>query len=362
MTNAKHIATAVAWLERAQDTTRDGGVAAWFSLVSGWRPSYIETTGYIINTFLDCAEYLQDKTLVVRAIKMADFLLEMQLESGGYRTAVPSVKEISEPTVFNTGQDLLGLSAIYSHTKNKKYLDSCVRASDFLCEIQGLDGSWVQNTYGSTKHTYHTRVALGLLKVHQISGKIRYKTAAIKNLDWAIGNQLENGWFSYNQLPPPNISVPYTHTIAYAIEGLFWSGKLLKNKKYINAAQKGALHLAKYYLKHNFLPGTFDQNWHSSDKYSCLTGDAQISLIWAELYNLTNNEIYARAAKRMNKYLRSIQRLRSPLSGIRGAIPGSSPLWGDILRNTGYCRLAYLNWATKFYIDALLAEEKYLTK
>src|SRR3989344_2644528 len=353
MNSHQHIESAITWLKNAQDATPDGGVSAWFSLLTGWRSSYIETTGYIINTFLDCAEYLRDPSLVERAIRMADFLLEMQLKSGGYRTSVPSDRKVSEPTVFNTGQDLLGLTNIYTLTKENKYLDSCIKAADFLCDIQESDGSWKKNTYGSTKHTYHTRVAWGLLKVFQISGNNRYKTSAIKNLEWAMSNQLDNGWFAHNELPPPNISVPYTHTISYAIEGLFWSGKLLHNKKFISAAQKGALPLAKYYLENKFLPGTFDQNWHSNNRYSCVTGDAQISLIWAELFNLTKDTIYSQAVRNMNSYLRSLQHTHSPLKGICGALPGSDPLWGDIWRNQGYCRLTYLNWATKFYIDAL---------
>src|SRR5262245_6481333 len=48
---------AVEWLCRAQDssTSKDGGVARHFSLISGWGPSYPETTGYIAPTLLDCA-------------------------------------------------------------------------------------------------------------------------------------------------------------------------------------------------------------------------------------------------------------------------------------------------------------------
>ncbi len=48
------IDAAAAWLATAQDcsTTKDGGVAHHFSLISGWRPSYPETTGYIVPTIL----------------------------------------------------------------------------------------------------------------------------------------------------------------------------------------------------------------------------------------------------------------------------------------------------------------------
>ena len=36
---------------------------------------------------------------------------------------------------------------------------------------------------------------------------------------------------------------------------------------------------------------------------------------------------------------------------IKGAISGSYPIWGE------YQRLAFPNWATKFFVDALLLEE-----
>jgi hypothetical protein len=42
------------WILRAQDNsvTADGGVAAYYSLRTGWSSSYPETTGYIVPTLL----------------------------------------------------------------------------------------------------------------------------------------------------------------------------------------------------------------------------------------------------------------------------------------------------------------------
>src|SRR3989344_424222 len=234
------IRAALGWLKRAQDVTGDGGVSAWYSLWNGWQPSYIETTGYIINTFLDCAEYVNDDELKVRAQIMANFLVSMQHPTGGYRAAVPSKSEKSDPVVFNTGQDLLGMTDIYSLTKKKLYLNSLTKAANFLVSIQETDGSWIKYNYGQKNHVYDTRVAWSLLKVADIYrslGKLKetqfYRQAAIRNLDWALTFQQNNGWLSNNELPPPNLQLPYTHTIAYALEGLLWSGLLLKRKKYL---------------------------------------------------------------------------------------------------------------------------------
>lgn len=348
------------WLSRAQDVTGDGGVSAWYSLLTGWQPSYIETTGYIINTFFDYAEYLADEQLFQRAIKMADFLLEMQLPSGAYRVAVPTVSSEEKVVVFDMGQDLLGMTQAFETTQDSRYQESSINAATFLCDIQESDGSWIKHTFGNTTHTYHTRVAWGLLKVHAISGIEKFKQAAILNLEWASQNQFANGWLDNNHFPPPHQPEPFTHAISYAIEGFLWSGLLLQDPKYIKIALRAALPLAKYYLQNNFLPGTFNHHWHSDDNYSCLTGNAQLSLVWLTLFSLTKDGRLYQAGIRMNEYLKRQQHLKLPFTPIRGAIGGSDPLWGDLLKGRGYCRLAYPNWATKFFLDALLAEDKIL--
>ena len=356
--NSVHISQAIEWLKRAQDISTDGGVAAWYSLITGWAPSYIETTGYIIDTFLDTAKYLDDQQLVKRAIKMADFLLAMQLKSGGLRTHVLSHRRISPPTVFNTGQDLLGLTSIYQVTKRRKYLAAARRAADFLCGIQEKNGAWLKYTYGSMVHTYHTRVAWGLLKVHRLTKEPQYKLAAMKNLDWAVNNQQTNGWFSQNQLPPPNPKVPYTHTISYAIEGLLWSGLLLRNKKYIQAAVKGAQPLVNITLKNQMLMASYDSNWQTRDHYSCLTGTAQLALIFLKIYQVNHIKRYKSAGLKLINWLKTIQSFTSTNPNINGAVKGSWPIYGDLLKNSGYCRLAYPNWAVKFFVDALLEAER----
>lgn len=353
-----HIESALQWLKKAQDTSKDGGVAAWYSLITGWQTSYIETTGYIINTFLEAEKFFNDPEYLARAIKMGDFLVSMQHATGGFRTHVPEVRQDSEPTVFNTGQDIIGLTELYTRTKNKKYLASAIKAADFLVSIQETNGSWLLYTFGNKTHVYHSRVAWSLLLVWKITKVAKYKTAAIKNLDWALTFQQKNGWFQNNELPRPNIQLPYTHTISYAIEGLLWSGIILKNKKYITAAELGSKPILDHYLKHNFVPGTFDHQWQSNDGYTCLTGDSQLALVWLELYRQTNKTEFLLGGKKILKYLRRIQDKGSIFSEIKGSLPGSWPIWGDLLKNTGYCRLAYLNWSTKFYIDALFLEKK----
>jgi uncharacterized protein YyaL (SSP411 family) len=293
---------------------------------------------------------------------MADFVISMQLPEGGFRTRTPQEDENSLPTVFNTGQDLFGLAATYKQTKKEKYRESGYKAANFLTSIQEKNGSWIKFTYGNTTHTYHTRVALGILMIYEITKDQKLKKSAIKSLNWASLNQLKNGWLKNCHMPSPNPADPYSHTYSYAIEGFLDSGILLNEDRWIKIAAKAAEPLLRVYLKNNFMPAIINKNWNKTERFTCLTGNAQISRVWLKLFSFTGNKDYMEGALRMNYYLKSTQDIQNEDKNIKGGIKGSQPIFGDLFKNKGYCRMAYLNWATKFFIDALLEEEDILTK
>lgn len=352
---SKHLEAGLSWMKRAQDYPNDGGVSAWYSMIDGWRPSYVETTGYIIETFIKAAKVLDSSEYLLRAEKMGNFLIAQQLPSGGYRSHTKRQKKESRPTVFDTGQDILGMCDLYEETKKKKYLSSAVKAADFLIRIQEKEGVWRKNTFGNRVHIYHTRVAWPILRVALLTNSKVKRQAALKFFDWALKQQLDNGWFKYCELVEKNQQQPYTHTIAYTIEGFLYAGLLMKDRALIMAAIKGSLVPLNKFLQTNKLEATYDNNWSSNDKYMCLTGNAQFAVIWGELFKLTKYPAFKTALHRMNILLSSTQ-ARNVDPGINGAIKGSLPLYGDLTTNTGYCRFAYLNWATKYYLDSVLLE------
>jgi hypothetical protein len=57
-----HLTAAIDWLCRAQDVRNGqpdaGGVSAGWSFEDGWLPSYPETSGYIVETFLAASKAL----------------------------------------------------------------------------------------------------------------------------------------------------------------------------------------------------------------------------------------------------------------------------------------------------------------
>jgi hypothetical protein len=101
-----------------------------------------------------------------------------------------------------------------------------------------------------------------------------------------------------------------------------------------------------------FLPATLDDNWNSNENYSCLTGNAQIAVIWLKLYKINGDARFLNAALKIIDQLKMIQNLHTKNSGIRGGIPGSYPIWGK------YMEYSYPNWGTKFFADAIMLQEE----
>ncbi len=345
--NAFHVQAAVRWLCKAQDMTGDGGVSAHFSLRHGWLPSYPETTGYIIPTMFDYYQCCGERDFYLRAIKMADFILSIQNHDGSIYGG--EVGFSRGKTVFDTGQILFGLTRAFRETGDERYRAAAMKAGEWLISVQEDDGAWRQYEYGGMAHVYNTRVAWGLLQLHDITGDGRYLRSARQNIDWALSKQAANYWFSENAFTP--FDSPFTHTIAYALEGILESGVYLGEDAYIKATLDSAQTLLRCLASGDFFKGTYDSQWNSRAHYSCLTGNAQISIIFLRCYQLTQMAGYRDAAKRLNEFLKKKQWVDGN-KNIYGAIAGSCPIHGE------YMPFSFPNWAAKFFIDAILLEGK----
>ncbi len=344
----KHLKATMSWLAYAQDVNQDGGVAAGYSFSQGWLPSYPETTGYIIPTFLDFYHLTKGEDYLNRAVRMADWLTSIQFADGAFRGLYGNAPP--KPIVFNTGQALQGLAWIYKETSQTKYLESARRAANWLVDIQDEDGAWRKFTFKGIPHVYHTRVAWPLFELHKLTSEETYLNAATKNIEWALSNQEANGWFRNNAFDPK--SEPFLHTIAYAIEGLLECAALMQNKTWLAVAIKPAEALLRRFEMKGTLSGVYNDKWKGMVKYRCPTGEAQMSVCWLKLFRLTADGRYPSAALKLNDNLKRLQDTGSSNKGINGRVKGSHPIWG------GYSPFSYPNWAAKFFADALMLEDK----
>jgi rhamnogalacturonyl hydrolase YesR len=345
-----HLSSAMTWLKRAQDVTADAGVAQTYLIRSGkWANSYPETTGYIIPTFYRYYSMSNDMDYRKRAIAMADWECEIQLESGGVLAG--ALGDSDEPTIFNTGQVLFGWVTAFEEEAEERYRQAAIKAADWLSEVLDADGCWRQ--FGSpftTKNVnlYNTRSAWGLCRVHQITGESRYREAAIANAEWALRQCNGNGWAEHNCLQDD--SQPFLHTIAYAMRGFLEIGVYCDREDFIEQARKMADAVLYHVGTEGRLPGRYDSLWRPTVKWSCLTGNAQIAINWGRLYQVTGEEKYKAAMLSVIEFTKRTQQLVGNKASL-GGIKGSHPV------NGGYHPWQYPNWATKFFADALMMAE-----
>jgi len=351
-----HIQKGIEWLSLAQDMSSDGGVPIRYSLVaksnwhsSGWNAPYPETTGYIIPTFYEYAKMTNNGEYKNRANLMADWLLSVQGEDGSIKGG--DINSGMGKIVFDVGQVVFGLLSAFRNTEHEKYLNAAQKAGDWLVRFQNSNGTWDKYSFNSIPHSYHSRVSWSLLELYQIVKEEKYLDSARKNIEWVISNQKSNGWFYQAGFSLEDHKAPLTHTIAYTIRGVLECGLILSEEEYILSAKRSADAIANLINSRGFLPGRFNSKWETSYRFSCLTGNAQISIIFLKLYEIVKDAKYLNLARKLNEYLMSMQSLNTKHDEIRGAIPGSSPVWG------GYESFSYPNWATKFFVDALMLEQ-----
>ena len=339
---------ALSWLIVAQDRVGTGGVGSYEFY--GWTRGYPEVTGYIIPTIWDCRDALGREQLADRAVWMADWELRIQKENGGWEAGVEGGHR--PPVVFNTGQVVRGLLRTHEETHDDRYLDAAVRAGDWIVKHQEEDGSWTRANHGQMKRVYDSYVSAPLARLAQLTGNESYERAAIRNCEFVLRQQRENGWFDNCDNSPNFNDEPITHTLGYTIDGLLETGELLGYERFVAAGTKAADALMRRVSPSGLLLGRFDDSWRPRARWACLTGCAQIGIIMMKLYTDNGDERYVHTARRLTDFLIYVQQLNAVGRNRSGALPGSYPIWAT------YAPFKYPCWATKYLIDLLLLVEQ----
>lgn len=339
----------VRWIYNAQRP--DGGIAAYYSLLSGYSVSYPEVTGYIIPTLYDFAQTSGDKRAFRVAENATQWLLSLQMPEGAFPAGLHGSE--ARPSVFNTGQILHGLVRVYRETHTPKILNSAILAADWLIGMQQSDGSWSgPGAYQEASHTYYSMVAWGLAELSSIADqhtpRESYGAAADRNLDWVLSHFRPSCWIDgINLRGHPN----YLHFIAYVLQGVLECAVLRRRSDAIDAVRKSSWILLRKFETTKFLAGAFEVDFTTGCRFTCLTGNAQMSCVWLRLYEITGDLRFLNAALKMNEMLKESLPVRSG-KGIVGGVSGSYPIWGR------YQPLRYISWGCKFLADALLLEQR----
>jgi len=350
-----HLKLGVDWLKKAQDATADSGVSRGFSLVPGlksndmgWQPSYPETTGYIIPTMLKAADILKENDLENRARLMADWELSIMFPDGAVHGGNISVKP--NRAIFDTGQVIRGLYAIYKKTNENKYLEAAVKSSNWIFGNENSkQGQWIDNNASCVDPNTTTYNIYAIAPIVELGIDIKnekFKELGKRVADFTISKQNNKGWFEGADFKKTDSAL--LHTIAYTIDGLWDVGILLNEEKYENSAKKALDGVLSQMDDRGSIPGRLDVNWNKSTNWACLTGIAQIGVTCLKVYKKTGNNDYLEAALKAKDFLKTCQNNYDDKHGDPGAMWGSWPISGE------YGQYEALNWATKYFVDLLI--------
>lgn len=341
------INAALKWLDQAQFD--EGGFSAGYSFSAGWMPPYPETTGYLVPTLLAISEQRGADGLRNSALEAARWLVRIQDQSGWYPGKYIVSDRPMEPSVFNTGQIMQGLSAAFQATADERYREALLKSAEWVASVQEENGSWKEHAYNGIPHTYYSRVAWPMIEAGQLLHREDLAESGKAQLVWTLDRCNDVGWFDESGFL--DHSSPLTHTIAYTIEGLLEGGVLLSESRFVDAAERSASALLSVFEENHFLPARFSSRWLSSDSWACVSGNAQISAVWLRLFQITRRDRFLSGGKEMNSWLCASQVKDTSRSVPAGGLKGSYPVWGD------YDRFRLPMHAVKFFLDAIMLED-----
>lgn len=338
------------WLVKSFEATDSKGSAHnyshWLNEGNGWSKAYPETTGYIIETLLRYDPLFPQLSLKTLASQQAFWLLEQQLPSGAFTSGKIGS---SSPSIFNSGQILFGLMDGWRLTSDPVFETAVTRCVNWL--LDELDDNYKWSKHGwlnlafsqNYNPTYYTRVIWPILEAADLFNQPQWTNWIYPCFEYY--SNLQNDNLTYKNWSFHPNSKAYTHTIAYTLRGILESAVLLKDEQQIKNIKFTALRFIEIYNKHGQLAGSYDEDWKGDYSYICVTGHAQLSIFFSQLYQHTKVSDYHKMAISLFEDIKY-----SPKQGlfgsVKGGVPGSIPIYAK------YNALRFPNWAAKFYLDA----------
>ena len=153
----------------------------------------------MITTLIKLSNYFEDSRFSFAAHDIGDWLLSIQSNLGFWHGGLHSnIQQIeTSPSIFNTGQIIKAMMALYRHTEDNKYLYAANNAANWLVSEMRSDGLWPSGDYrASETPSYSTHVAWPILEVWKETQNFEQKKAAETFLNTILERKLKNGVIS----------------------------------------------------------------------------------------------------------------------------------------------------------------------
>ncbi len=340
-----HLDAAVDWLVRSIEACDGKASSKGYRFMKGWMPPYPETTGYIIPTLITLARERQTPELVATAETMGSWLAGIQRPDGGYAGREYGVQ--SEPDVFDTGMILLGFNTLIHQGLGATFSMPARRAAEFLVTSMDESGCFVRNMSHQIVHAYNVRSAWALMAAGELLGEADFVDRAADCARWTIAQQNEHGFYLSNNFKPGGNA--NTHGTAYVMRGLLQIHYLSGDEACLASVRRAADEVCRLAERHGRIAAELGPQWQYLSSHICLTGYAQLAIVLYRLFAIGGETRYRATADRLLSEVARYQALEEGAPW-HGGISGSFPIYGR------YAPLQYPNWATKFFIDAILAQ------
>lgn len=310
-----HLRATLEWVCRAQDACRkadSGLVASGWSFESGWLPASEDATGWVIETLLPAAQYLDWPNLADRAQSMLDALL-------------------AQPDQGFAGR-IHGLIAGHVQLGHADSLARAISSAHLLAAMP------------LTSPLQHARAAHALAAVGTISGDKALLAASRKFLQATLAHQTPCGWFPESVLPVT------TSVLSGILHSLIESTRLLDDAVALRAAHRIADGLRGQLQSDGSLAGAFDDGWMPVASHVCVTGLAQLAGCWLRMAQIDQGNGWREPAWRALTWIKRNQRMTGNDLALRDAVPNAVPIWG------GPDAFSFDTLNAKYFADALMMD------
>ncbi|MFN0217660.1 MAG: hypothetical protein ACKVP4_02475 [Hyphomicrobium sp.] len=342
----ENLGAAIGWLMKSIEACDGHASSKGYRFMKGWMPPYPETSGYIIPTLLALERQRKDGTFADTASAIGIWLTQIQRPDGGFSGGELGLQ--TEPDVFDTGMILLGFNALIKRGDHDHFLRPGRMAAEFLVGSMDDSGCFVRNMSHNIVHAYNVRAAWALMAYGSLTDDRQLIDRAADCAMWTIAQQNEHGFYLKNNFKPGGNA--NTHGTAYVMRGLLQIHYLTADERILSSVCRAADKVCELYERRSWIAAELGPQWEYLSSHICLTGYAQLSIVLYRLFVVTRKPHYRNTADRLLEAVARLQSLDAPGAPWHGAIAGSFPIYGR------YAPLQYPNWATKFFIDAILAQ------
>lgn len=361
------VESAVQWLTRSGvqaasvDLSTNGGYASWYDEETQSYPYlYAEITGYMLTMLTWLHDRAPNPCLLNCAVRAADWLIDNAHDAtGGFRCLAPlgpSRFEYKRDLIyaFDCGVILSGLVNLFRATCMPKYLAAAITVADWMLrELQDERGAvkpvynvangefvYSESEWSLCSGSYHTKVAIGLINLFDVTRQPRYSRAATRICDFALRYQKHDGRF----VSFPAEGGTNSHPHAYSAEGLWVVGKYLGREDYLQASARAT----EWMFSVQNAEGIIPRHWHNGQPtYNERVDILSQALRLAEIHlseGRLDPALEAQMEKLVPVMLRNQSHSEDPRS--QGAFYFGRLSNGDIVRHANV-------WVTSFAVQAL---------